>query len=561
MLSILGLDNGFVPSAALLAAILVILYLAYLIRSPVTMDPKEPPLVRPAVPFVGHIIGLFQHSWEYLDMVYAKSKAPMFTLPMLGGKMYVITEPELVQAALRNRSLSFDPFLRDLIKGMAGASAQTMKAWDDPAFYGPWVKIIYGGMAGQSLLGLNVSAVGGIAAVLNEIGDDMEIADLYKWTREVFTLASTDSLYGSKNPLRADKKLIAAYWDYETDVNKLMLGIFPSLVAPRGYRGQALIQQAFTSFFDSQLHEGADVPSLVKYRRRLSASFDMPPSEAAKIELMFLHGAISNTFPAFYWFFTRVFSQPKLLLRLREEVQCVIEEKATVTVDAKEKRVFVLHIEKLEEKCPLLMSCFRETHRLYAMGVLARKVMADTTISDGKMSYVVKKDWQISAPQRILQTSFEIWGDDALDFIGDRFLKVAEERGEAVVNVAVRGFLAFGGGKHICAGRYLASGELLGSLALLVAGFDVTNLDGDALTVPEVTSVPVTGSLGKPVPGSDLGGRMRRRTGWEDVQWKIGRLRGRLEKLKKTIYAIESSVDSNNKANAARLDELKSDIK
>lgn len=68
MLSILGLDDGFVPSVALLTAIPAMLYLAYLIRSPVTMDAKEPPLLRPTVPFIGHIIGIFQHSWEYLDL-------------------------------------------------------------------------------------------------------------------------------------------------------------------------------------------------------------------------------------------------------------------------------------------------------------------------------------------------------------------------------------------------------------------------------------------------------------------------------------------------------------
>ncbi|KXH60716.1 hypothetical protein CSAL01_04294 [Colletotrichum salicis] len=496
MLGILGLDNGFVPSLALLTAIPVMLYLAHLVRSPVAMDAKEPPLLRPKVPFIGHIIGIFKHSWD------AKSKAPMFTLPTLGCKI-------------------FDPFLRDLIKGMAGASAQMMKAWDDPAFYGPWVKSLYGGMAGQSLLTLNISAVGGIATALNEIGDDVEVADLYMWNRELFTLASTDSLYGSKNPLRVDKKLIEEYWDYEADVNKLMLGIFPSIIARKGYCGQALFEEVFKSFFDSQLHESDDFLSLVKDRRKLSISFDMTSAEAAKIELIFLHGAVSNTFPEFYWFFTRIFSQPEHLSRLREEVQGVIEEKGRDVVDEREKRVFVLHMEKSEEKCPLLMSCFREAHRLYAAGILAREVMTDTTISDGKMSYTVKKDWQISVPQKILQTDFGIWGDDALEFIGDRFLKIAKEKGEAVVNAAVRGFLGFGGGKHICPGRYIASGELLGFLALLVAGFDVTSSDGDAFTVPKATSVPLTGSFGKPVPGNDLRGRMRRRAGWEDVQWEV----------------------------------------
>lgn len=61
----------------------------------------------------------------------------------------------------------------------------------------------------------------------------------------------------------------------------------------------------------------------------------------------------------------------------------------------------------------------------------------------------------------------------------------------------------------------------MGSLALLVAGFDVTSSGGNPLVVPKVTAVPLTGSFGKPVPGSDLKGRMRRRAGWEDVRWEV----------------------------------------
>ncbi|GKT48272.1 cholesterol 7-alpha-monooxygenase [Colletotrichum spaethianum] len=439
---------------------------------------------------------------------------------MLNGKVYVVNDPELAQAALRNRSLSFDPFLRDLIKGMARVGAETMKIWDDPTFYGRWVKILYGGMAGQSLLGLNISAVGQVAASLNEIGDDVEVEDLYTWTRQMFTLASTDSLYGSRNPLREDKRLVNAYWDYEAEVNKLMVGVFPSIFAPRGHRGQNLLQEAFQAFFDSNLHEGPDVPSIVKERRRLTRSFNMPSSAAAAIELLFLHGAISNTFPTFYWLFTRVFSQPVLLARLRDEVHGVIEETDRTTTGGK-RRLATLHIEKIEERCPLLMSCFRETHRLYASGVLVRKVMADTTISDGKTSYVLKKDGQVQGPQTVLQLSPEIWGDDAMEFVGDRFLKMAEEKGEAVVNFAPRGFLGFGGGKHVCPGRYFASGELLGSIALLISGFDITNGEGDAIAAPKPTQVPLTGSLGKPGPGSDLVGKIRRRPGWENVQWEV----------------------------------------
>jgi hypothetical protein len=32
-------------------------------------DPREPPLIRHTVPYIGHIIGIFRHGLEYFDYV------------------------------------------------------------------------------------------------------------------------------------------------------------------------------------------------------------------------------------------------------------------------------------------------------------------------------------------------------------------------------------------------------------------------------------------------------------------------------------------------------------
>ncbi|GJC80481.1 hypothetical protein ColLi_03319 [Colletotrichum liriopes] len=69
MMSILALESGFVSATALAAAIPLLLVVAYLAVNPMSMDPKEPHLVRPRVPFVGHILGILWHSWKYLDMI------------------------------------------------------------------------------------------------------------------------------------------------------------------------------------------------------------------------------------------------------------------------------------------------------------------------------------------------------------------------------------------------------------------------------------------------------------------------------------------------------------
>ena len=51
-----------------LSTILLILggiVLVYFITFPAQVDAREPPLVRPAIPFIGHVYGLLRHSYDY----------------------------------------------------------------------------------------------------------------------------------------------------------------------------------------------------------------------------------------------------------------------------------------------------------------------------------------------------------------------------------------------------------------------------------------------------------------------------------------------------------------
>lgn len=53
--------------AAGAAAVLLGLWLWRL--SDIELDPREPPLVKPTIPFIGHIIGLMWYSHDYLAMI------------------------------------------------------------------------------------------------------------------------------------------------------------------------------------------------------------------------------------------------------------------------------------------------------------------------------------------------------------------------------------------------------------------------------------------------------------------------------------------------------------
>ena len=57
-----------------------------------------------------------------LTFCSAKKPLPIATLPMINGKLYIITQPTLIQSAYRNKNLSFDPFMIDFAQRMLDLS-------------------------------------------------------------------------------------------------------------------------------------------------------------------------------------------------------------------------------------------------------------------------------------------------------------------------------------------------------------------------------------------------------------------------------------------------------
>lgn len=64
-MAILSILSPTTSSYGLVIAVAITLMLAYLVRFPVRMDPKEPPILRPRIPFIGHLIGLIWLSHSY----------------------------------------------------------------------------------------------------------------------------------------------------------------------------------------------------------------------------------------------------------------------------------------------------------------------------------------------------------------------------------------------------------------------------------------------------------------------------------------------------------------
>ncbi|KAF7533956.1 hypothetical protein G7054_g6669 [Neopestalotiopsis clavispora] len=289
----------------------------------------------------------------------------------------------------------------------------------------------------------------------------------------------------------------------------------------------------------------SDFPSARNYVAPLTADivaiqrqYGFQPREIAATYVSIIHGALVNTVPTLFWCLVYVYSRPSLLVRLRAELMGSVTVEGKVgTMAVPQGRIALLDVDTVEYRCPLLLSVFRETQRLVAVGTLHRRVVEDTTISADSKAYCLRKGTSVLLPVANFHRDPSIWGPTAQEFDPDRFLeqdfpslardtlasdpaKTLDERNDSV-RVRRTAYFPFGGGKELCPGRHFATREIMGATALFVLGFEITTPDGNAIKQPVFSPSRMTASTARPHPDANLGVRISRRKGWEDVAWEF----------------------------------------
>lgn len=122
-------------------------------------------------------------------------------------------------------------------------------------------------------------------------------------------------------------------------------------------------------------------------------------------------------------------------------------------------------------ECPRLEAVFLEVLRLEMSSSLMRYV-TEATMVGGKM---LRKGQNVMVPYRQLHFSEDIWGDNVFQFDPERFLKQKHLSRSS-------SFRPFGGGQHLCPGRFLARRAVFTFVALALSRFDISL---DTATVEE----------------------------------------------------------------------------
>ncbi|KAF5676132.1 7-alpha-hydroxycholest-4-en-3-one 12-alpha-hydroxylase [Fusarium heterosporum] len=490
--------------------VVVLTGLLFLLRhyaSP-TLDPLEPPLLKPRAPLVGHLISMLREGGSFYVRLFKDSQMPICTLPVLNGKLYVINAPDLIQSALRNNDISFDPFLVEFSVGMWGLSENAANCIKDETNLKGGLTIIHTTLMGEPLYRLTLNSLRALMAHLNRIEphETLNIPDVFMWLRDIVTQTTATALFGEKNPITLDDSELLWIYDKQS-----MLAAFgaPEFVMRKAIDARRELNKRLLSYYKSGGYNGKGVSDIIHQRAIYLRSTGFTDDDLAHMELMLLWVGVTNTVPAMFWLLTQILTNPGHTARVRAEISAI-----TTITDGPAGRTATFDIREVEKSCPFLVACYQEILRLYLHSVGNRRVMKDTKIQDTEgRKYLLKKGCNIQWPPSVTHFTNDTWGQDVDTFRPERILN-ATTQDEKKRRPSM---LAFGGGKNLCPGRRFAVSEMLAFVGILALSFDV-----EGLNLPEWKDGGIGVGPRQPDWGSlDRGACLKKKQGWEDVTWSF----------------------------------------
>ena len=295
--------------------------------------------------------------------------------------------------------------------------------------------------------------------------------------------------------------------DFDHDLNTLIIGLAPGLLAPKGAQARSELGFAFQQYFEHYEPKLARSAALTEARHSTNAHYGLTPWNQGRLEVGVLLGILANTVPAVFYMLVHVLSDPDLLRDIREEI-----ETTSIQYDPGDS-TYYLRILTMREKCILLHSTFQEILRVHALGSSVRYVCEDILLQD---KYLLKKGMVVQMPMAVMHSDPSAWGPDSKDFKPRRFLKLPNTAKESKTNASA--YRPFGGGASLCPGRHFVTLEAMALTASFILRFDIASVDGD-WRIPLQKQESMATNVFPPI--EDIRVKIRERQGHEGIKWNF----------------------------------------
>ncbi|KAI0389233.1 cytochrome P450 [Xylariaceae sp. FL0594] len=444
------MSSSSLPLPLLLGTIVAGTYIFLFALLHLTQDAKEPPAIATSIPFVTPAIGMLVEGMQdfAVRMRDKHPNHPIHTLRLPFHRIYMVNSLALISLLQRQpKKISFAPIEAQAEETVMGVGrdgniviggSRLHHMLDDDSYLSTFVLSIYPGLApGPGLDGLNEVAVGYFARRLDELCESGSasgsvVLDLWEWIRDLLCMATTEAMYGEKNPFR-DPAVRDTWHTFEPSIVIHMLKAWPSVLARKSlHTREHVLIPAFEKYFSAEIGQ--------------------------------LVASLTNSMAAAFWMVWHVFSDRDVVLRecgAEVEEQLVVQQNGSAIVD----------LAKVKSSCPVLLSTWQETLRHEHIGVSARVVMEDDVVLANR--YLLKKGATVMTVTPVQHTDESLWGGTAREYDHRRFIVPGNKTNDNNRKLNGAAFRAFGGGAVLCPGRHFVSSEVMALTALLLLRFHI----------------------------------------------------------------------------------------
>ncbi|KAI0808881.1 putative cytochrome P450 [Xylaria sp. FL0064] len=466
---------------------------------------QKPPTIGETVPFVSNAWQFMTHKRRFIARVSRVLQDSPIAQCQLGFmNIYIITGGSNVSSLFR-ASFNSEPWLLKIFEKAAGYEPADMVNYYVDQTGGailprrgstelPPEKRIWNGihrMHDETLLGpRNLAAFAKSFQAF--FGRELATIPAGKWVEDIYILnflqtrmgdASTRTFLGP-NIIDMNPDFMKAFWQYERQAEKLAFGL-PTWMNGRAIRMRDKLNDMCRKWFEfsdakydwESPNQDVDWEPLfgLAHSRglvRWAKSFNFSNQSIGAAFSLFMFGLHANTIPTCAWIMFELLKDPELYQAVKAEVK-----QAELTDESGD--VYFDH-QKLTTQ-PLLQSVFNEVLRLHAVLLLTRTSTESVTVA----GYTLPSGSTVQAPTRVAHLRESVWGTPehpATEFWAYRHVKeveVTDEQGRTTKKLEFsmagrdRWFFPWGGGVSICAGRYIATTEVMLAISMLIARFEI----------------------------------------------------------------------------------------
>ncbi|KAL2829466.1 cytochrome P450 [Aspergillus cavernicola] len=552
-------------SAGGVAALLLMTFLATSLQSMRAMRDSSalcsPPIHPYWIPFLGHTVEFVRDTGGFVDRIshrYGKNIPIHVVLGPVRG--YILSGTESISALLRaTRSVSPKPFMALVMQNMFGTPDRAMPLYlNDDSGTGPTpisgtnvrpeLRIYHHQhlqahrfLTGEALRRLTerfMETLSGDLHTDTTIGADqwVEGPDFFVFWKNCIFRAAVKALFGS-HLLSLNPSFEVDFWEYVDATPTLAKGV-PKWLVPKAYAARDRVIAAikrwhrFAAAHSDYRENGSDKPdwdeywgsSWLKSRQQFGRDTGILDDDALASEdlaLMidyltdpFSARANANAILAAVWFLLHIHSDADLDRRLQPELE------RGLRLPRSSDSPLQFDLATLMES-PLIQSIYAEVLRLRVALVINRTPVR----SDFRLGrWTVPRDRFIVFSTQVAAQDPQAWGPERtqhgtrpLDqFWADRFLTPDEKAKEGQkrqfsLDGLSGAWIPYGGGSFMCPGRHFAKQEMIGSVAVFQAYFELELRDREPGHVPEPDEHFY--GVGVMPPKGEIPFRIRRRRG------------------------------------------------